>query len=176
MNAVEWDAYNKRFKEINADILNKLDNGYRFAPIQQGKNNMNPNNAETTIEEPFKEAEDTPVVVTADNIISRTEKDGETVAYEVVRDGELLFSTVSRPLAFAWIGGFNSEARTGTKTGNTKGLASDKATADPDKSAPVDPARISASNAANANDDKGASSDKVSEVNKRSQSRKRALL
>jgi hypothetical protein len=176
MNAAEWDAYNKRFKEINADILNKLDNGYRFAPIQQGKNNMNPNNAETAIEKPFEEVEDAPVVLTADNIISRTEKDGETVAYEVMHDGELLFSTVSRPLAFSFVAGWNGKAGHGAAKPSRDNSEKSEEKADPANPATVDPARISASKVANANDDKGASPDKAAQANQPPQSRKRALL
>jgi hypothetical protein len=178
-----------RLKELTDDILNKLSKGYRLVPnhLQQGKNAMTTNVADSTIDAPFEEAEDTPLVLTADNIITRTEKDGETLAYEVEHNGELLFSTVSRPLAFAWIGGFNSQAQTGTKA-SAHNTAPDKASpADPaplgggaatiDPRAPtIDPARISASKAANANNDKDASLDKAGETNQQPQSRKRTLL
>jgi hypothetical protein len=178
MNAAEWDAHNKRLKELTDDILNKLRKGYHLAPNTQGRITiMNPNNAETAIEQPFAEAEDAPIVLTADNIISRTETDGETLAYEVVHDGELLFSTVSRPLAFAFVAGWNGKAGHGGAKPSRDNSEKSEEKADPANPAIVHPARISASKAAIANDDKGASPDKVqAQANQPPQSRKRALL
>ena len=71
MNYSELDACNKRINEL----LDKLNKGYTLPPNPQRKTaNMHPNNTETTIEKPFEDAEDLPLVLTADNIISRTER------------------------------------------------------------------------------------------------------
>lgn len=134
MNSTDLDTQSKHNKELTDDILDKLKKGYRLAPNPQGKTaSMDQNNAETTIEKPFEDAEDMPLVLTADNIISRTEKDGETVAYEVIHDSKLMFSTVSRPLAQSFLIGWNA--------GQQKKSASKSAGA---SATSVDPADISA--------------------------------
>jgi hypothetical protein len=143
--------------------------------FQERNAHMQTNNAETTIEKPFKEAEDAPLVLTADNIISRTEKDGETVAYEVVNDGKLLFSTVSRPLAQSFLIGWNA----GQGKSASKSAATDKDADKPnnEKPATVDPTDISASSKNNGDEPAQTSEDTTANDGKASaQSRKRMLL
>jgi hypothetical protein len=72
--------------------------------------------AKDTVSDPVQEinpATDAKVIersqlgLTADNIIERTEADGNTLIYDVEDDGKVLFSTLSEPLAFAWASGHN---------------------------------------------------------------------
>jgi hypothetical protein len=65
------------------------------------------NVADETIEQPLKLA--------ADSIVKRTKKESDNLIYEIECDDPVkprhklvLFSTVSRPLAFAWVNGRNS--------------------------------------------------------------------
>ena len=178
MNTAELEAHDKRFKQLADDILDKYRKGYRLTTHSQGRTTaVDTNNAETTIKQPFEEAEDLPLVLTADDIITRTEKDGETIAYEVVNDGKLLFSTVSRPLAQSFLIGWNAgQGKSAAKSASADASA-DKSKANNEKTSSVNPAEISASSKGDSDKsneppkDTSANGDKAS-----SQSRKRMML
>jgi hypothetical protein len=49
-----------------------------------------------------------PFTLCADNVVERVDKDTGAIVYEVENAGKVLFSTVTRPLAFAFVAGVNA--------------------------------------------------------------------
>lgn len=52
-----------------------------------------------------------PLQLSADDIVEGVEQDGKTVIHNVIQGERVLFSTVSQPLAFAFIQGHNTAAK-----------------------------------------------------------------
>jgi hypothetical protein len=49
-----------------------------------------------------------PFTLCADAIVERVDKETGAVAYEVEKDGKVIYSTVTKPLAFAFLAGVNA--------------------------------------------------------------------
>jgi hypothetical protein len=90
----------KRFKQQLEDALDQ-----RF-----GNNVVKPmtapdNNALDTIDAPF--------TLCADAIVERINKETGATVYEVEKEGKVIYSTITRPLAFAFLAGVNANPAKG---------------------------------------------------------------
>ncbi len=62
-----------------------------------------------------------PFQLSADDIVEAVEQDRKTIIHNVIRDEKVLFSTVSRPLADAFVFGWNAKTLKDAKTRRTAG-------------------------------------------------------
>jgi hypothetical protein len=100
--------------------------------------------------------------LTADNIIERTENDGATLIYEVEAGGKVLFSTLTRPLAFAFVAGHNAGMSGKGKPAKPVKPAKE-GDAKPDTAPAVDPADVDASADTSADASASKSDDKAAD-------------
>jgi hypothetical protein len=89
--------------------------------------------ADKVIEAPFR--------LSADDIFERTNEATDEVTYEIEQGGKVLFSTLSRPLAFVWMEGRNSTpTMTTTKDADDKANPDDAPKAEPPSGSDQSPA------------------------------------
>jgi hypothetical protein len=74
----------------------------------------------------------------ADAIIERTNEATKELTYEVEKDGKVIFSTLSRPLAFAFMAGFNALPKAAKPEKDDAKPKSDASATAPPEAASVD--------------------------------------
>jgi hypothetical protein len=108
-----------RLNTFNKQIIDAYNGGRRVNPnTKTGVTPMKSSNepeATKVIEARF--------VLSADNIVETTDAATGDVIHEVVKDEKVLFSTVTRPLAFAWLSGHNAAVVKHAKGAGAKDVA-----------------------------------------------------
>jgi hypothetical protein len=100
--SAELDAALARTKLFEQQLKEALALRYGdkgVTPMTTPTNNQN-NDAVDDIVAPF--------TLCAENVVERVDKDTGAIVYEVENAGKVLFSTVTRPLAFAFVAGVNA--------------------------------------------------------------------
>jgi hypothetical protein len=121
--------------------LRELEQQFRAAgqlKPENGDTQMNTDKADKRIEAPF---------LCADDIVDRTDTATDEIIHEVIKNGKVLYSTVTRPLTFGFIAGFNAGlSKGGASKDDTKG-SNDKGSKGKDNEpgdAPVKPPKSNA--------------------------------
>jgi hypothetical protein len=110
----KWEAEHREFKRKLDETLAGLRSGIMTQNTQNGAtgdaadvNDPVTDTAIKGIEAPFQ--------LSADDIFQRAEKETGQIVYDVIRDGRVLFSTITAPLAHAFVAGYNAKRAPGSE-------------------------------------------------------------
>lgn len=130
MAKADLDTIRLQIKQRLAELKAAVDNGaqlYFVPPPGANQENAMPTNSDKSstsneaVDPRVKEPGgiEAPFTLSADNVVDRIDNETGATIHEIVNDEKVLFSTLSKPLAFAFVTGWNSKPIPGSLSGDS---------------------------------------------------------